>query len=122
MAEVGIGVLIVARPGPVQEGLKALLGAIGQVEAIYLAEDLASARQVMVETRPSLVVFDAALPDGEVAAVLGAVKGEWPEARCIALTDGTGQERAATEAGADVVFRQGLPPVRLVAVVKNLLS
>jgi len=112
--------LVAARPGRVRDGLQALLEAIPQIEMIDHVGDGASAIKSVVEHRPALVLLDTNLPGDEVWAVLRQIKAQWPQARCLIMSDSGQQRRAAKAAGADGMLLKGFLAAELVAVIKKL--
>ncbi len=115
-----ISTLIAARPGRVRDGLQALLAAIPQIEMIGQADDGASALKSVVEHRPALVLLDTNLPGNEVWAVLRQIKAQWPQARCLIMSDSGQQRRAAQAAGADGMLLKGFLAAELLAAIKEL--
>ena len=114
-------VLIVAKPGRVRDGLQALLAAISQTEIVGPADDGPSALRMITEHHPVLVLLDADLPDDGAPTVLGRIKSEWPQIRCIVLADNVRQQQAAQAAGADSVLIKGFPAAQLFATIKRLI-
>ena len=114
-------VLIVARPGPLGDGLRLLMAAIPWVEIVGQAGDAASALQMVVEQRPALVLLDASVPGTKDWTILRRIKAEWPRSRCVILADDIRQQ-SATAAGADVVLLKGLPATKLVEAIEGLVS
>jgi len=115
-----ISTLVAARPGRVRDGLQALLAAIPQIEMIGQADDGASALKSVVEHRPALVLLDTNLPGNEAWVVLRQIKAQWPQARCLIMSDSGQQRRAAKAAGADGMLLKGFLAAELVATIKEL--
>jgi two-component system nitrate/nitrite response regulator NarL len=114
--------LIVVRPGSLQNGLLALTTAIPRVKVVGEASDAASALRMVSEHRPALVLLDTGLPGNEAWMVLGCIKRDWPQTRCIVLAGDVKQQREAGVLGADVTLLEGAPPARLVAAIEQLMS
>lgn len=122
MAESRTSTLIVARPGPLQDAVEALIATISQIEIIGKVEAAASALRFVSESRPDLLLLDAGLPGDEVWSVLRYGRVEHPELRCVVLADDAEQVREASATGADAVFLKGFPADRLVSTLERLLS
>ena len=113
--------LIVAHPGPVRDGLRALLTAIPQVESLKEVDDASSALRIVEKHRPALVLMSADLSGDEVWNLLRQIKTEWPQTRSILLVNGVQQQRLAQAAGADGILFEGSPASKLSTTIKNLL-
>lgn len=113
--------LVVARPGPLRDGLAALLWSIPLLSAVHLADGLPSALHLVARHQPTLVLVDAELPGGEAWALVRQVKARWPQIRCVALTDTTRSTQQAEDAGANQVLIKGYPAAKLSTVLERLL-
>jgi DNA-binding NarL/FixJ family response regulator len=113
--------LIVAQPGPLPDGLRALLIAMPQVDAVKEVCDLSSALGMAFKRAPTLVLLDSGLAGSAIWLAVRQVKAKWPRARCIFLADGVQQQYEADAAGADAVLLKGVLPSRLIATVVRLL-
>lgn len=114
--------LIVARPGPLREGVEALMATVPTVEVIGQVEAASSALRHVFEHRPDLLLLDAGLPEDESWSVLRYCRMEHAGVRCIVLADDAEQEQAARAAGADAVFLKGFPADKFVRTVERLVS
>ena len=113
--------LIVAKPGPLRDGLRALMTATPQIEAVEEVEDISLALRVVFEHCPDLVVLDSDLANGEVWMTVRRTKARCPGVRCIVLANDVQQNQEAEAAGADAVLLKGFPAVRLIAIIVKLL-
>ena len=113
--------LIVARPGPLRDGLQALMTAIPQIDAVREMDDLSSALRVVFERSPALVLLDSNLASGEVWMTVRRARARWPQARCILLADNVQQHQEAEAAGVDAVLLKGFPAAKLIATIVRLL-
>jgi two-component system response regulator DesR len=114
-------VLIVARPGPVRDGLRALLTAIPQVANLKEIDDASSALLVVEEHRPALVLISVDVPGDEIWSLLAQIKAKHPQTRSILLVNDIQQQQLAQTANADGVLLKGTPASKLSAMIKNLL-
>lgn len=115
-------ILIVARPGPLRDGVEALMATVPRTEIVGKVEAASSALRVVFEHRPDLLLLDAGLPENESWSALRYCRIEHPELRCIVLADDAEQVQEARAAGADAVFLKGFPADRFVRTVERLLD
>jgi DNA-binding NarL/FixJ family response regulator len=114
--------LIVARPGPLRNGLQALMTTMPQIEILAETTDPSALRRMGAGMQPDVVLLDASLPEDQVWAALGRIKAEWSQTRSIVLVEDSQQQQKAQAAGADVVLIQGTPAGQLIAAIEGLLS
>lgn len=113
--------LIIAKPGPLRDGVQALMTAMPQIATVYETSDLSSALVMVFDRRPALVVLDSGLGKGEIRPAVRRVKARWPQARCVFLADDVEQQQEGQSADADAALIKGLPATRLITVVLGLL-
>ena len=114
--------LIVARPGPLRNGLQALMTTMPQIEILAETTDPSALRRMGAGMQPDVVLLDASLPEDQVWAALGQIKAERSQTRSIVLVEDSQQQQKAQAAGADVVLIQGTPAGQLIAAIEGLLS
>lgn len=114
--------LIVVRPGPLRDGVEALMATVSPIEIIGKVEVASAALRLVFERRPDLLLLDAGLPGAESWSVLRYCRMEHPGLRCIILADNAEQVREARAAGADAVLLKGFPADQLVSTVEELLD
>ena len=113
--------LIVAKPGPLRQGLRALVSSIPGIEVLGESGDSSSALETIGRSRPDLILVDANLPQGDAWRTLRQTKENWPQIRCVVLTDHGEQHGEARAANADAVLQKGIPAALLVQVIERLL-
>ena len=113
--------LIVARPGELRDGLRALLVTTGKVGHISQADDGPATLAIIGQLCPQVAVLDWNLPAGDLPTLVRRIKAECPETKCLVLADGVEQQREAESAGADVTVLKGFPAARLVQTLSRLL-
>jgi DNA-binding NarL/FixJ family response regulator len=118
----GLSVIIVARPGPLREGLTTLLGTLPTVTSVMMAEDGASGLHAVETNRPALILLDAGLPNDEVWSVLYQIKTRWPHIPCVVLTDTVQVRQQAEGAGANRALLKGFPAAKLSVILEQLLQ
>jgi len=121
MTKNGASALIVAKPGPLRDGLYALMEAMPQIGSVYAAEDVPSAPETTFKDGLALVLLDSVPGCNDVWMGVRRAKARWPQARCVLLVDNVEQHNEAEAAGADAVLLKGLPAPRLVASIVRLL-
>jgi len=110
--------LIIAAPGPLQDGLLALMTTADQISAVFVAEEAFLALRMIKDHRPKLVLLDIHLLEAQM--VLKRIKSQWSETVCIVLVDSVEQEREVKEA--DAVFLEGFSPSLLLETIIKLLA
>ncbi len=113
--------LIVAHPGPVRDGLRALLTAIPRVASLSEIGDASLALRVVEACCPALVLISVASPGDTVWNLLAQIKAKYPRTHSILLADDVQQQQLAQAAGADGVLLEGDPASKLSATIKRLL-
>ena len=112
--------LILARPGSLRDALNTLLASIpGMV--VLAGGPVASLPRMAGRAQPDLVLMDADLSGDEEWAALRQVKAQWPQARCVVLTDDGGKLLDSRAAQADAVLMKGMPAAKLVGVLEGLV-
>ena len=114
--------LIVARPGRMRDGLRALLRATPRLELVGQADSSSSALTMVRDSQPSLILLDCNLPGDEVQSVLEQMKLRSPATRCVVLAKDAQQQWVAKAAGADSVLLAGFPVTKFFAVIEELLA
>ena len=113
--------VLVGKPGPLRDGLHALVTTIPEVEVVGEASDAAAMQRLVAQYQPGLVLLDIGLFRDADWVMLERIKAEWPETRCLALAD-TGQQQQEAEAvDADAVLFKGFPAAKLVETIEDLL-
>lgn len=115
-------VLIVARPGSLRDGLRALLTASRRIELIEEAEDEAEVLGIVVERRPAVVLLDASLAPAGTRTLLDRIRVISPETRRVVLAESVQQKREIEAPGADVVLLHGAPAATLLLTIEKYLS
>ena len=113
--------LVVAPPGRLSDGWRALLLATPQIGDVRQFYDAPSALDAVEALGPDLVLLEVE-PFGEGAwALLDQIKVQAPQCLCIVLICSARQQRDAQIAGADEVLLKGFPAGQLAAAVERLL-
>jgi DNA-binding NarL/FixJ family response regulator len=117
-----VPVLIVARPGRMREGLRALLRMIPTIELVGQVDQGSAALERVTQVRPALVLLDASLPFAEMELALRQIKVEWPQTQCLVVADTIQQQGLAQAAGADGVLLKGFAAEMLFTTIEEVLA
>jgi two-component system NarL family response regulator len=115
-------ILIVARPGPLREGVEALLTSVPQIEIIGTAPRTSRAIEIIGEQSVNVLLLEAGLPRNGASRLVAFCRRKRPGLRCLVLADTMDQVREARAFGADAVFLKGFPADRFVRTMERLLS
>jgi DNA-binding NarL/FixJ family response regulator len=110
----------VARPGPLSDGLVALLSALSQADQVLQAADPTAALDLAAANRPHLVIVDAAVADKTLLDLLRALR---PLANySLVLAGDVRQTKLLEQAGADAVILKGIAAAEMIAQVERLME
>jgi DNA-binding NarL/FixJ family response regulator len=117
----GRAALILARPGALRNGLRAMLNVLTGIEVVEEADADDGALTLITQQCPALAVLDAGL-SGDTVQFLQKAKQLCPRTCWIVLIDHPEQRSAALAAGATAVLLKGLAAERLFDTVECLLA
>jgi DNA-binding NarL/FixJ family response regulator len=120
--EAGVSVLIVAGPGSLQTGLRALLSSMVSADRIQVADSHRAAGSLSARHKPTLALLGSRGTDEQVWITLQAIKAASPQTRCIVLVEDVHQLQAGAAEPADALLLQGTSPEELVATIEGLLA
>lgn len=110
--------LLVAKSGPLADGLLGFLAAIPEVQVIGHLDRCPASTATVADLHPSVVVLAfGRLAEQDLAAVR-RLRAALPESRCVVLAQDVQQQRVAQTAGADAVLINGCRPGELVAAIR----
>ena len=112
---------IVAPPGRLSDGWRALLLATPQIADVRLVHDGSSIPERVEAFCPDLALLDAESLDQEAWAVLAQIQETCAHCRCIVLVCSARCRQQALDAGADAVLLKGFHADKLSAAVRRLL-
>jgi DNA-binding NarL/FixJ family response regulator len=116
-----MSVLIVARPGRIREGLRALLRSIPRLEIVGEVNEGSAAMEMVTRERPALVMLSSSLPLEEAELALRQIKAEWPQTQCIVIANNIQHQGMARAAGADDVLLKGFAAETLFTTIDEVL-
>jgi DNA-binding NarL/FixJ family response regulator len=112
--------LVVARPGPVRDGLVALLEAtpdIRKTVQIVRAEDAWDFAQ---DICPEITLIHASPFSSELVTTISKMK-DYCRCPLLVIVNGETERKMADAQGADIVVLEGLPPAKLANHITSLL-
>lgn len=114
-------VLIVANPGSLQQGLRALLTVLHDVQ-VLVANDMSSALEIAEGHSLSLLILDHDMNGDDVQEKVNLIKARWTNIHWIVLINDEQQRQQVQELEADIVLIKGFPADKLIRVIKEVLS
>lgn len=111
--------LIVAKPGRLTSGLRALL-VDAEIEIVGELADGPALAGSLAQTRPNLVVIDVQIRHGLYSELIALIRRQQPHLCCLVLVDNLQQQARAVQAGADATLIKGFTESELLAVISKL--
>ncbi len=106
-------VLLVVRPGPLRDGLNALLSSMPEVQLVAQAND-ASAAIDFCQGRPNeLVIMEIKPGDRDLLTKVSDIKALCSKGEVIALIHDEDDREPAEESGVDLIIRVGIRAAEL---------
>jgi DNA-binding NarL/FixJ family response regulator len=122
MGSYGITIAIIAPPGPIRDGLQALLASISRCDRILVLDGAALSRDRLDPSRPDVALIDAGPLDTAIGQALQHIRSTWPQARCLVLVDDVDQRATALAAGAAGAFLKDGRADELASAVERLIA
>jgi len=114
-------VLLAVKPGPLRDGLDALLYATPGVQLVAHANDT-NAVLVFCEQHPTkLIILEVKTGDRGLLAKVPEMRALCPQGQVVALIHEEKDREAAEEAGADVVLTSGVRASKLKEVITEIV-
>ena len=115
-------VLLAVKPGPLRDGLDALLYATPGVQLVAHANDT-NAVLVFCEQHPAeLIILEVKPGDRDLLVKVPEIKALCPQAQVVALIQDEKDREHAEEAGADVMLTSGVRAAKLKEVLKEIVD
>ena len=115
-------ILIIAGPGEVREGIKALLEAIPGIGPVDCSASLPLDRAKVNQPVADLVILDFSVMDENCQTLLSQLKQQLPCIKTLVLVDREEEELSCQAGGIDAVLIKGFRGGDLVDVVQDLLK
>lgn len=117
----GISILLVAEPGPLRNGLEALLRSIMPEHSIAAADDAVAMMNHVAVQQPEIVLLDFRLLGDEAWPLLRRMKQISPSTQRIVLADDVLQQQAIATPAAEEVLLKGVAAAELVKIIEKRL-
>jgi|GEM_PF-4725690 len=115
--------ILVSEPGPLCDGLQALLGAIPNVQPVSLNYDGSDTIAKKVEQySPNLMLMNPSKSGERACEIVRKVKRHSPQTFCVVLTQRSQYVGGIKEAGADKVLLRGVHASKLVNMLEGALA
>lgn len=114
--------LIVASPGPLREGLRAVLTALPRLDEVTEVDNIPAAVCLFAGRTPALVLVSTGSDGTNAPESCQQIKSCWPDSPCLALVDTVGLGPVAKAAGADLALVKGVRPDKLLGRIERLLA
>ena len=116
-----VTVLIIAKPGQVRDGLRALLHAIPGVDVVDRPCDGMLNADLLAEYNPALILVDCRLVDTRTLDALRRLKTQNPGVCLLILVEDVEQRQLAQDTGFEHVMIKGSSAEKLAKTVRELL-
>jgi len=117
-----VTVLIIAKPGQVRDGLRALLHAVPGVDVVDRPCDGMANADLLAEYNPALILVDCRLVDTRTLDALRRLKTQNPGVCLLILVEDVEQRQLAQDTGFEHVMIKGSSAEKLAKTVRELLT
>jgi DNA-binding NarL/FixJ family response regulator len=114
--------LLVVKPGPLRDGLDALLYAMPEMQLVVHANDANASLDFCQQGTTDLVILEIRPGDRDLLAKVPDMKVLCPQRKVIALIHDEEDRGPAEAAGADSVLSVGMRATRLREVIMEIVS
>jgi len=114
--------LVVVRPGMLQDSLSALLSTMSGVKVVSVTNDLESAINFVSEHHPKVCIIEISDQGDDQLTQFDRIKSISPEMKTIALVDEVEVKEAAESIGFDVVIIKGMPVKKLINTISDCIE
>ena len=115
-------VLLIAPPGRLRDGFRAILGAIPWVANVTCVSGGAGSYQAFLEKQPSLVFVDVDTLGDKGVQIVKRIRTACQNTRIVAIVATWRQREQAQRAGADAVLFSGFSNEKLYQAMTELLG
>ena len=107
-----------------REGLAAIIRAEKDIQIVGMAGSVKEAVDLIIQTKPDVVMMDFTLPDGTGADATSLVLAKYPECKIVFLTMSEEDEDlfAAIRSGAKGYLLKNMQPSKLIAALRSVQS
>jgi DNA-binding NarL/FixJ family response regulator len=119
---VHIRLCLVSTPGPICDATCATIAATPNVRIVALADGALMATHEISRVKHDVIILDANLPDGEVAALMSWIGENLETVRTVVVRTTTAECRQALAFGADAAMRRDELAIQLGLFIASLLQ
>jgi DNA-binding NarL/FixJ family response regulator len=113
-------VLLAVKPGPLRDGLDALLYVTPEVQLVAHANDTSAALTFCQQHPTKLVILEVKPGDRDQLAKVPEMKALYPQGQVMALIHDEGDREGAENSGVDVVLTAGMRAAELKKVITEI--
>lgn len=113
--------VLVIKPGPLRDGLDALLFSMPDVQLVAHANDNNTVLDFCQKNPDALLILEIRPDSQDLLATISEVKVRCPQGRVVALIHTQRDQRDAEEAGADLILRVGTRAPMLKTSIEGLI-
>ena len=114
--------LLVAKTGPLQEGLHALLAAQSNIDSVTVTSGYAAALSYVSDRCPALILLVIESLDDRQKEILAALRNNCAETRILGVVDSEEMHQVALNSNIDVVFSRGGDVRELSKSIESILN
>ncbi len=114
--------LLVLRPGPLRDGLNALLSTMPEIRLVAQAEDADAALNFLAGRCVELAILRLEARDPQLLETMGKMKALCPQIQLVALIEDEKVGQSADASGADLVLMLGVRASVLKAEIEALIG
>lgn len=113
--------LLLIKPGPLRDGLDALMVSISDVQLVAHSNDAEAALDFCKQNNTELVVLEVRPDDHDLLNIVSEMKALCPQGHVVALIHDEKDRRSAEQAEADLVLIVGTPAAKLKVGIEGLV-
>jgi len=115
-------VLLAVKPGPLRDGLDALLYATPEVQLVAHANDTNAALEFCQQHPTELTILEVKPGDKEPLTTVSEIKALYPQGQVMALIHDESDRELAENSGADVVLTSGMQAAKLKKMITEITA
>ena len=115
-------VLLVVKPGPLRDGLDALLYATPGVQLVAHANDTDASLAFCQQHPAELIILEVRSGDRDLLAKVPEIKAFCPQGQVVALIHAEDDRVPAEASGADIVLTTGLRAAKLKDIITEIMG
>jgi DNA-binding NarL/FixJ family response regulator len=113
-------VLLAVKPGPLRDGLDALLYATPEVQLVAHANDTNAALEFCQQHPTKLIILEVRPGDRDILSNVAEMKALYPQGQVVAMIHEEKDRQPAEASGADVVLASGTRAAKLKELITEI--